>query len=186
LAGDGTPGSKCLIARNPTAITSGQLTLATGPVTGDTAGGGGGQVAGGSRCTVIPDSQLKVIPGTGGMKLITAAADNFIRMRADAARAGVTIALDSAYRTPQRGEEIWVEHRCRVGNGCRGAVCAVNGPAAVPCSLGCGSNHQTGVAIDVTYSGRAVEWVTANGGPYGFVHDPNWNADLHHFSQTGR
>jgi hypothetical protein len=55
LAGDGTPGSKCLIARNPTAITSGQLTLATGPVTGDTAGGGGGAPPTGAVC---PNGQL--------------------------------------------------------------------------------------------------------------------------------
>lgn len=185
ILADSNPADRCIVAKNPTALTTGSVGIVHGtppPGTSATPGTGTGADTGagtGDRCVGIPDSQLVAIDSSGH-KLIAEAAQRFNNMKAAAAKVGVTFNVTSAYRSPDEQTAAWNGNGCQLVNG--KAVCQKK-TAAIPCSLGgSGSNHSLGTAVDI--SGAGEEWVRANGAPYGFKNA--LSNDLIHFSSTGR
>lgn len=176
LAGNADGSDKCIAASMPSALVTGSLGVVSGAPVGTSNGPAG---SGGDRCTLIPDSQLVAIDNSGH-KLVAEAAQRFQYMKEAAAKDGVTLVVSSAYRTPDDQTAAWNGNGCSLVNG--KAVCTKL-TAAVPCSLGgSGSNHSTGVAVDITGAGTA--WVKAHGSTYGFNNAlPN---DPIHFSSDGK
>ncbi|MFN7131386.1 MAG: D-alanyl-D-alanine carboxypeptidase family protein [Myxococcales bacterium] len=90
----------------------------------------------------------------GGKYLSAPAADAFNRMRAAAARQGVTLTAVSGFRSMAQQQALWRKY----------------GPprAARPGY----SNHQSGVAVDIatnnSRNSAAYRWLARNGRAYGF------------------
>ncbi len=142
-------------------------------------GGDTGYVAAGTtgvNCGVTPSS-LVTIPGTSFVAT-AGTVQNFVAMRDAAARDGITLTVNSAYRSEQQQVDAWNNHNCNSAD-CSGYV-------ARPCSLGGhGSNHNSGIALDLnTPSGSAAyNWMKAHGGQYGFFN--NLPSDPWHWSPSG-
>lgn len=105
-----------------------------------------------------PTSALRKVQDAGdGYKteyLRKDAADNYLRMVADAKRNGLTIKLNDGYRS--YSEQVYLAQKYGLySNG---------GLAAYPGT----SNHGHGIAIDVANIGSAREWIARNGHRYGF------------------
>jgi len=120
-------------------------------------------VSGGTRTTGYVNGRpvsLSVAPIGNGKYLRTDAAAAFNRMKADAARAGVSLVPVSGFRT--MAEQTYLYNLYRAG---RGNLAARPGY----------SNHQGGLSVDVStngsYSSAAYRWLAANGRRYGFVND---------------
>ena len=137
-------------------------------------------ISGGSNCPVPSESEMVTIPGTN-FKAKPAVAENFIRMKQAAAADGITLTVRSGWRSEQTQIYLWNKY---------------NGKSAVarPCSMGGGgSNHNSGVALDIAIGCRktdsncnspAYRWMKANGGRYGF--NNNLPRDTVHWSPSGR
>lgn len=104
----------------------------------------------------IPASALSEVDGTGH-RLWAPAADSLERLRADAARAGVTIGITDSYRS----------YEAQVDVAARKGLYSQGGLAAVPGT----SDHGWGMAVDLDLDAGAQEWMRANAGRYGFVED---------------
>lgn len=95
-----------------------------------------------------------------GKFLRTDAANAFNRMKADAARAGINLSVNSGFRT--MSEQQYLYNLYLQG---RGNLAARPGY----------SNHQSGISADINmpggYSGSTYRWLQANGRRYGFVND---------------
>jgi len=143
--------------------------------------GPGINIGSGGNCPGASAGDVSGIPNEPGKFLRKDAAANFIRMRKVAADDGITLKLSSAWRSQATQEEIWNRHNCDAV-GCRGTV-------ARPCSKGGGgSNHNGGVAVDISgsYRGSAIyNWLKENGGKYGFNNNLG-PKDPVHWSPTGR
>jgi D-alanyl-D-alanine carboxypeptidase len=144
----------------------------------------------GEQCNEIPSSELASVQGR---QLKKDAAANFNLMYAEAQKAGITLTLTSAYRSPSAQTALWNQYGCKLVNG--KASCPNNKSVAVPCSLGgSGSNHSTGYAIDIAIpgcsNGNSVcnhpirTWMLNNGGKYGF--NSALPKDPIHWSPSGR
>jgi len=135
----------------------------------------------GGNCPGASASQVVRIPGESNKYLRADAASNFIAMRSAAAADGITLRLTSAWRSQASQDEIWARKNCDVV-GCSGRV-------ARPCSKGgSGSNHNGGVAVDISGSlrGSAIyNWLKANGGRYGFNNNLG-PSDPVHWSPSGK
>lgn len=176
LAGE---GAACIEARENPALFSGAIIAIPPTEVSDTTGGGG-------SCSPIPDSQLVTFDPSatdGQVRRGTAdTVERFMRMRAAAQEAGITLKAGSTYRSPEEGEALWRSRGCRIVNGrtvCNGAT------VAVPCSLGgSGSNHTRGTAIDIQTNSAGVAWMRQNASRFGFynaIASEPW-----HWSSTGR
>ncbi len=165
------------------AITAGELSTLTG--TGIDSGTGSGTGTGEGSCSPIPDSQLRTFeayashnpPRRGTIDTV----QRFMRMRAAALEQGITLKAGSAYRPPEEGEELWRSHGCQVVNG--RTVCSNGSLVAVPCSMGGGSNHTKGTAIDIQTNRAGIEWLRRNGAQYGFYN--KIASEPWHWSDTG-
>ncbi len=104
----------------------------------------------------IPADALTSI-GVGDHRLFRDAALAFVRMRSDAAAAGIDIGVADAYRSFDEQVDL-VRRKGLYSNG---------GLAASPGS----SNHGWGLAIDVDVDARGQAWLAENGSRYGFVED---------------
>lgn len=104
----------------------------------------------------IPADALAPI-GVGEHRLWEPAAHAFTDMMAAAQRDGVTIGVNSSYRSYE-GQVEMVE---------RYGLYSQGGRAAAPGT----SNHGWGVAIDLQLDDAAQEWMRANAADYGFVED---------------
>tara|TARA_B100000745_G_scaffold71276_2_gene42732 strand:- start:372 stop:1301 length:930 start_codon:yes stop_codon:yes gene_type:complete len=143
-------------------------------------------IPGVSNCSGSSASNMVGIPGEPGKYLREDAARNFIAMRAAAAADGITLRVTSAWRSQNTQIEIWNRHNCATNGCCAGTV-------AIPCGVTCGgrtgsgSNHNSGVAVDIAGSSRGTaiyNWLRANGGRFNFNNGlPN---DLVHWSPSGR
>lgn len=138
----------------------------------------------GSNCPAAAASSMQAFPAealAGGQVYATPnTVQNFLGMRAAALEDGINLKVTSGYRSEQRQVELWNN---------RGNIGAV----ARPCSLGGnGSNHNSGVAIDISVGCRngqtgcntaTYRWLQANA--------TNWNfrnsipSDPVHWSPTG-
>jgi hypothetical protein len=95
--------------------------------------------------------------GVGDHRLFRPAAEAFVRMRADASAAGVTIGVEDSYRSYDE----------QVSLAARKGLYSQGGLAARPGS----SNHGWGVALDLDLDAAAQRWMRENGWRYGFVED---------------
>ena len=139
--------------------------------------------SGGGNCPGASDSQVVSVPGEGSHRLLPSASQSYVAMRAAAAADGISLNLSSSYRSQATQEEIWTRKGCdTAADQCRGRV-------GRPCSKGGnGSNHNSGVAIDISGSvcGSAkFNWLKANGGRFGFYNNLTCS-DPYHWSPSGR
>lgn len=104
----------------------------------------------------IPEAALAPVEGTGH-RLWAPAADSLERLRADAARAGVSIGITDSYRS----------YEAQVDVAARKGLYSQGGLAAVPGT----SDHGWGMAVDLDLDDAAQSWMRANAGRYGFVED---------------
>lgn len=104
----------------------------------------------------IPASALAEVGGTGH-RLWAPAAESLERLRADAARAGVTIGITDSYRS----------YEAQVDVAARKGLYSQGGLAAVPGT----SDHGWGMAVDLDLDPAAQSWMRQNAGRYGFVED---------------
>ncbi|QZN87659.1 M15 family metallopeptidase [Cellulomonas sp. C5510] len=104
----------------------------------------------------IPAAALAEVDGTGH-RLWAPAADALERLRADAARAGVTVGITDSYRS----------YEAQVDVAARKGLYSQGGLAAVPGT----SDHGWGMAVDLDLDDAAQSWMRANAGRYGFVED---------------
>lgn len=144
---------------------------------------GGGVTVTGANCPVPSPSGMVAIPGASGYVATPTTVRNFVAMRTAAASAGITLTVTSAYRSEAQQVAIWVK------KGCDANPLNCKGKAARPCTRGGnGSNHNSGVALDISVgsSGSATfNWLKANGGRYGFYNNLT-AADPFHWSPSGR
>lgn len=152
--------------------------------------GSGMQTSGGTNCPVPAASQMVDIPtkytrNGASIKIRSDMLANFERMYAAAKSEGVTITVMSGWRSDQMQVNLWNKY---------------NGVSAVakPCSMnGGGSNHNSGLAIDVVLNSCKKTtsnckdpiflWLKSNGAQYGFKNTfPSSNLDNVHWSQSGR
>ena len=104
----------------------------------------------------IPKNAMQSI-GVGNHRLWGPAADGFTRMRADASAAGVDIGVTDSYRS----------YDAQVDVARRKGLYSQGGLAATPGT----SDHGWGMSLDLDLDGRALSWMRANAGRYGFVED---------------
>ncbi len=139
----------------------------------------------GSNCPAAPDSSVVTIPGTS-FKARPNIAENFVRMREAAKRDGVTLTVVSGWRSEQTQIRLFNEI-------CPSGTCGQR-KAARPCSMGGnGSNHNSGLAVDIAVGCRngqsncstpTYNWLKQNGAQYGFRN--NLPSDPVHWSPSGR
>ena len=104
----------------------------------------------------IPKNAMQSI-GVGNHRLWGPAADGFTRMRADASAAGVDIGVTDSYRS----------YDAQVDVARRKGLYSQGGLAATPGT----SDHGWGMSLDLDLDSRALSWMRANAGRYGFVED---------------
>jgi hypothetical protein len=92
-----------------------------------------------------------------GKPVVTTTAAAFNKMKAAASSNGVSLRLNSAFRTMKEQEYFY---NCYLTKKCN------NGNLAAKPGY---SNHQNGIALDINTSGGAYEWLRKNGSKYGFV-----------------
>ena len=179
-------GPTCVVATEVTPLFTGSITAGElSTINGTGTDSGAGASAGEGSCSPIPDSQLRTFeasashnpPRRGTVDTV----QRFMRMRAAALQAGVTLKAGSAYRPPEEGEELWRSHGCQVVNG--RTVCSNGSLVAKPCSLGGGSNHTKGTAIDIQTNRAGIDWLRAHAAQYGFYN--KIATEPWHWSDTG-
>ena len=119
-------------------------------------GGGGGSVGGTKQVTQIVKGKKTTINLAsigGGKYLRTDAAAAFNRMAAAAKAAGITLQVNSAFRTNAEQQKLFNQ---------------LGYPkAAYPGT----SNHEGGLSVDIQTSTKVLNWLNANAAKYGFRND---------------
>jgi hypothetical protein len=100
-----------------------------------------------------------------------ALANAFLRLQAAAAQAGFNLGIASGYRDAAAQQRLRVAHCCNDPNSSK---CGC-GPPTAPVGR---SNHQHGLAIDLSGTSAAKAWANANGAKFG-VHFPVAGEDWH-------
>lgn len=104
----------------------------------------------------IPAGALQPI-GVGNHRLWGPAAQAFTRMQADASAAGVDIGVTDSYRSYDQQVDV----------ARRKGLYSQGGLAATPGT----SDHGWGMSLDLDLDNRALAWMRANAGRYGFAED---------------
>jgi hypothetical protein len=102
-------------------------------------------------------------------------ANAFLRMQAAAAAAGFNIGIGSGYRTPEEQAVL------RRKNGCPDVYQSPASSCRVPTAIPGSSNHNRGLAIDISGSKAAKAWANANGAKFGLhfpVSGEDWHVEL--------
>ncbi len=137
-------------------------------------------VTSGANCPAADEGGMVTIPGES-YKATPQTSQNYVAMRAAAAADGINLRVTSGYRSEATQVRIWNEHGCDSRN-CSGIV-------ARPCTKGGGgSNHNRGVALDISVgsTGTATfNWLKTNGGRFGFYNNLDAR-DPFHWSPSGR
>ncbi len=177
LAEDGKP--HCLqVAKPPKALPSIVGQAPPGP---DTTGGTGS----GNNCPPASASSMVAFPPeavSGPSESATpTTVQNFMAMRAAALKDGVNLKVTDGYRSESEQVDLWYQYGQDTSQ------------VAKPCSLeGGGSNHNSGVALDLTVgcaktnsscASKEFKWLKANGSRWGFYND--LPTDVVHWSPTG-
>ncbi|MBP6924231.1 MAG: M15 family metallopeptidase, partial [Candidatus Pacebacteria bacterium] len=146
-----------------------------------------GVVSGGSgnNCPAASPEAVVTIPGTP-FKALPHIANNFVLMRDAAKKNGIVLNVTSGWRSEQN--QVYIFNKL-----CPSGTCGAT-KAARPCSMGgSGSNHNSGLAIDISVgcnNGSAgcntatYRWLKSNGGRYGF--NNALPTDPVHWSPSGR
>jgi D-alanyl-D-alanine carboxypeptidase len=100
-----------------------------------------------------------------------ALASAFMQVQAAARQAGFNIGISSGFRSPEEQARLRRQHCC---NDPGSSKCGCGPPTAPPGK----SNHQHGLAIDISGSKAAKAWVNAHGAQFG-VHFPVAGEDWH-------
>jgi D-alanyl-D-alanine carboxypeptidase len=104
-----------------------------------------------------------------------ALANAFLQLQAAAAQAGFNIGVGSGYRTPEEQASL------RIRNGCPDVYSSPASSCRVPTAIPGRSNHNHGLAIDISGTEAAKAWANANAGKFG-LHFPvageNWHVEL--------
>lgn len=95
--------------------------------------------------------------------MLTTTACAFDKLRADAAKAGHRITINSAFRSYARQVYFWNCYQCKVQG--RSGCCNNGNLAARPGT----SNHGWGLALDLQLSSAAYQWMRTNAEKHGFV-----------------
>lgn len=135
-------------AMQPTAVGSGKSLLNSRGVPTELVAYGNGKV---------PSTALATLEGTNHHQLWRRAATSFDALRAAAARDGIAIGITDSYRT----------YEAQVDLAERKGLYSQGGLAAKPGT----SMHGWGMAVDLGLDAKALAWMRANAGDYGFVED---------------
>jgi LAS superfamily LD-carboxypeptidase LdcB len=102
---------------------------------------------------------IELKPIGSGFYLRSDAAEQFNLMRQDASTDGVSLVVDSAFRSMAEQEALYAE--------------LVAGSRTTPVAKPGYSNHQNGIAVDIAVQSSqqspTYQWLAANAGDYGFV-----------------
>jgi LAS superfamily LD-carboxypeptidase LdcB len=102
--------------------------------------------------------EIDLVDIGGGFKLARPAANAFIVMRAAAAKDGIVIKVNSAFRSMEEQTSLWNAYQAGTGN-----------LAARPGY----SNHQNGIAVDIDVDGSFVsevyKWLNEFGGQFDWI-----------------
>lgn len=96
----------------------------------------------------------------------------FLALQAAARQAGFTIGVSSGYRDSAKQAEL------RVKNGCPNVWTARASECRIPTAIPGTSNHERGLAIDISGSAAAKAWANAHGAQFG-LHFPVGGEDWH-------
>jgi hypothetical protein len=102
-------------------------------------------------------------------------ASAFLAMQAAAAQAGYSIGITSGYRTEAQ------QAKLRVSNGCPDVYQSPASSCRVPTAIPGSSNHNHGLAIDISGNKAAKAWVAQNAAQFGLglpVRGEDWHIEL--------
>lgn len=156
------------------------------PTTGPTAPGGtGDNCPAADPASMVPFPQSVVVDGEPE-KATAATVNNFLAMREAALKDGVNLKVIDGYRSESEQVYLWNKY---CGSGTCGST-----KVARPCTMnGSGSNHNSGVALDITVGGcgngntcstKEYKWLKEHGGTWHFYN--NVPTDPVHWSPSGR
>lgn len=164
------------------------VTGVTGVSGGSSGGASGYEVGSGHNCPAANPSSMVTFPASatsGSAERATpTTVQNFLAMRADALKVGIDLKVTDGYRSEAEQVSLW-NQRASIGQ------------VAKPCSVpgGTGSNHNSGVALDIAIPGcgktgdcnssKAYQWLKTNGGRYNFYNNLP-GTDNVHWSPSGR
>lgn len=162
-------------------VEGGTLPPTTGPSTGTGANCPAADPAG-----MVAFPQSVVVDGEPE-KATSGTVSNFMAMREAALKDGVNLKVIDGYRSESEQLALWNKY---CGSGTCGST-----KVAKPCSMpgGTGSNHNSGVALDITVGGcgngntcstKEYKWLKANGGRWNFYNSVP--TDPVHWSPSGR
>lgn len=121
-----------------------------------------------NRWNLIPDDYEMNLVKIGNFKLDAYCYDAMLEMM-DAAKAeGITLKLNSTYRSKATQQSMWETRRVKyMGQGMtlEEADAYIGRSVAVPGT----SEHQTGLAADITGSQKMYDWLAENSWKYGFI-----------------
>ncbi len=169
----GTNGTECVVMKLPDDSANPPVTPTPGP-------------GGGSNCPVPDPSGMIEFPASatsGDTEYATpGTVQNFLAMREAALADGIDIKVTDGYRSDAEQVQLWYRYGQDTSQ------------VARPCSLnGSGSNHNSGVALDLTVgcsktdsscNSAQYRWLKANGSRWGFYN--NLPTDTVHWSPSGR
>lgn len=121
-----------------------------------------------NRWNPVPDDYEMNLVAIGNFKLDASCHDAMLEMM-DAAKAdGVTLTLNSTYRSKATQQSMWETRRVKyMGQGMTSeeADAYIGRSVAVPGT----SEHQTGLAADIKGSQKVYDWLAENSWKYGFI-----------------
>lgn len=121
-----------------------------------------------NRWNPIPDDYEMNLVEIGNFKLDASCYDAMLEMMAAAKADGVTLTLNSTYRSKATQQSMWETRRVKyMGQGMtlEEADAYIGRSVAVPGT----SEHQTGLAADIKGSQKVYDWLAENSWKYGFI-----------------
>ena len=100
-----------------------------------------------------------------GFKMTPGTAQAFVAMAQAASREGITLRVNSAYRSDEHQARLWAEALKKYGS-----ANAARKWVAPPGK----SNHRTGKALDIHTTDAIYAWLKANGPKFGFKQPMSW------------
>ena len=186
-------GPTCVVATEVTPLFTGSITAGQLNAINDYSGTAGesSTSGSGSNCPAANPSGMvafsaSVCQGGEVEKATPTTVQNFLAMREAAARDGVNLLVSDGYRAESEQVYLWNKY-------CPSGVCGST-KVGKPCSLGGnGSNHNSGVALDIAVgckngngscNTKAYNWLKANGARWNFrnaipTDPPHWSPSGH-------
>ena len=122
-----------------------------------------------NRWNYVPDDYEMNLVDYGKFQIDASCYDDFAAMvAAGKEEAGLNIKINNSYRSRQKQENMWETRRVKyMGQGMtlEEANAHIGRSVAVPGT----SEHQTGLAMDITGSQKLYDWLAENSWKYGFI-----------------